>query len=549
MRIFGIIVLSLAFTCCVEAQEVTIDNEHVYTLTTERGFLLYRKSMKMVCASSGSGFTVPNANPSDKNQLFAILEVDGEKYLYNVAANQFVTATGSLVFAPTHSLTLEKTTSSTNPWQLFIGQNCINVQEKKENIKAGVVYNTWIKQDAGNMFALAYGTQPEDLDLQIIIDRIKEYNDCGNLTIDTRNGNIFQAAKGGALPEKFNIGQAFSFSPQPIDGYTTDSIEILWGKNLENTYMVDGRKTSVTIPADKTYGNLHIKAHWERTDAEADVLVFSDEFDSSGEPTSKKWSRTVRQNATWNRWCSNSKLVVYEKDGALHCLALPNPDKSKDNVAMLTGGIKSQGKFSFRYGRAEARLKTTQHTGNFPAFWMMPADNKYGGWPYSGEIDIWETIDNSTNSWHTVHTEWTYVLGKGGNSKAFSGMDYSLWHVYRMDWDEKSITWYADGQKVWTYSRSTDKSQLDQGQWPFDQPFYLILNQSVGNGSWAANADTGFTYETQFDWVRVYQPAELTGISDIHIDHNSDRLYNLSGQMVNDDYKGIVIKGGKKYLR
>ena len=46
---------------------------------------------------------------------------------------------------------------------------------------------------------------------------------------------------------------------------------------------------------------------------------------------------------------------------------------------------------------------------------------------------------------------------------------------------------------------------LAKGQWPFDKEFYIILNQSVGNGSWAADADVTHTYATHFDWVRVYQ--------------------------------------------
>jgi beta-glucanase (GH16 family) len=65
--------------------------------------------------------------------------------------------------------------------------------------------------------------------------------------------------------------------------------------------------------------------------------------------------------------------------------------------------------------------------------------------------------------------------------------------------------WYVDGKEVARYSKSTDKSILDQGQWPFDKHFHLILNQSVGNNAWAANADITHTYETRFDWVRVYQ--------------------------------------------
>ena len=70
---------------------------------------------------------------------------------------------------------------------------------------------------------------------------------------------------------------------------------------------------------------------------------------------------------------------------------------------------------------------------------------------------------------------------------------------------EGTMRWYVDGTLVGSYSRSTDSEALAQGQWPFEQEFYLILNQSVGNGSWAAPADTTHTYRMEVDWVRVYQ--------------------------------------------
>ena len=69
--------------------------------------------------------------------------------------------------------------------------------------------------------------------------------------------------------------------------------------------------------------------------------------------------------------------------------------------------------------------------------------------------------------------------------------------------------WFVDGKEVGRYEKSTDASQLAQGQWPFDKHFHIILNQSVGNGSWAANADVNHIYETRFDWVRVYQKAGM----------------------------------------
>ena len=74
-----------------------------------------------------------------------------------------------------------------------------------------------------------------------------------------------------------------------------------------------------------------------------------------------------------------------------------------------------------------------------------------------------------------------------------------------MKWDETTLIWYVDGKEVGRYTKSTNQSQLNQGQWPFDKHFHLILNQSVGNNAWAADADVTHTYETRFDWVRVYQ--------------------------------------------
>lgn len=45
---------------------------------------------------------------------------------------------------------------------------------------------------------------------------------------------------------------------------------------------------------------------------------------------------------------------------------------------------------------------------------------------------------------------------------------------------------------------------LEEGQWSFDRFFFIILNQSVGYGNWHA-PDPHATYETEFDWVRIYQ--------------------------------------------
>ena len=111
-----------------------------------------------------------------------------------------------------------------------------------------------------------------------------------------------------------------------------------------------------------------------------------------------------------------------------------------------------------------------------------------------------------------------------------------------------------------TYNKSTNQDHLDQGQWPFDKHFHLILNQSVGNNSWAANADITHTYETRFDWVRVYQKIGMqntNGLVDaievVEQEAPADNtIYTIQGVRLEGSVeslpKGIYIVGGKKIV-
>ena len=508
-------------------------------------------------------YTTP-LNPADPSSSWMIVQYNGEWYVYNLAAKKFLAVGHTPNQAASASAKLQDTPvaiefTSNGNGGFHLQSHAGNLHYLCAAPQLPYPISIWSNDDNGATWQIEENPQVE-ADYETCLQKLQNaFPETVALKIDTRHGYVWSGKNGGAMPERIAKGRDFTFYTRARNGWNCiNGLTIRHGADeyIFTNMQKGAYATEITIPADKVDGDITITGEWVR-DAEtknAQLLSFSEEFDGTGEPTSQWWKRTERQGATWNRWCSNSPLVVYQQDGALHCRAIPNPDRNSDNVPMITGGVKTQGKFDFQWGRVEARIKTIPHRGTFPAFWMMPADNSKG-WPNAGEIDIWETIDNGDVAYGTVHTNWTYNLNKGGNGGNMGGIDYSLWHVYAVEWNATSITWYVDGQKMWTYNKSTDQNALNNGQWPFDAPFYIILNQSVGNGSWAAPADESFTYETLFDWVRVYQKPEYTGIEDVlneeeQVSANSSNIvYDLQGRMVQDlKAGGLYIVDGKKVV-
>ena len=236
------------------------------------------------------------------------------------------------------------------------------------------------------------------------------------------------------------------------------------------------------------------------------VLVFRDEFKGprGSQPDASKWSCPHRNPSTWARWISPSRAVAFLRGGKLVCRAIPNTTEPGDTARMLTGAVESLGKFSFQYGKVEVRMKTNLKQGNFPAIWMKPSDTKTDD--RYGEIDIVETYGYKKASFHTIHTHETYTLKKRKPTEFSKDIDISRWHVYGVEWTPDSIVWTVDGASVGVYRKSSLPEDLRNGQWTFDRPFYLRLNQSLGDGSYPRFTPmTNEEYETRFDWVRVYQ--------------------------------------------
>lgn len=237
-------------------------------------------------------------------------------------------------------------------------------------------------------------------------------------------------------------------------------------------------------------------------------LVFSDEFNlpDGSQPDSTKWRRCIRYNSLWNKWVSNSKDVVFIKNGKLICKAIPNRTEKTDTAQMLTGAIETLNKFNFTYGKIEARMRTNNKKGNFPAIWTRNVTKSTTD-PYS-EIDVVEIFGKQKKSFHTAHTQYTITTARHKEKNSFNkNLNPTKWHVYGLIWTPDMLIWTVDGEEVGRYHKSNDQGLRQKGQWTFNSPHYIRINQSVGDGVHGMVQDVNTTYTTEIDWIRVYQPS------------------------------------------
>jgi beta-glucanase (GH16 family) len=170
---------------------------------------------------------------------------------------------------------------------------------------------------------------------------------------------------------------------------------------------------------------------------------------------------------------------------------------------ITSGRITTKNHFAQAYGRFEARIKIPAGDGLWPAFWMLGSDIDRVKWPACGEIDVMEAIGRKPGTvFGTIHGPGYVGAGRGGSRTLSRGALADRFHVYGIEWAPSSIRWTLDGRTYFTVRRA----DLAPGQaWPFDHPFYLLLNLAVG-GDWPGppTARTRFPATMLVDWVRVY---------------------------------------------
>ena len=126
-------------------------------------------------------------------------------------------------------------------------------------------------------------------------------------------------------------------------------------------------------------------------------------------------------------------------------------------------------------------------------------------WPERGEIDIMEQVGFQPDTvFSTIHTkDFNHILRTQIGEKLHLPDATSKFHVYSLEWEENEIRSYVDGKQYFTYTNMG----LGSGAWPFDKPFYLIINLAIGGGLGGQQGidDSAFPHTLEVDYVRVYQ--------------------------------------------
>jgi len=220
-------------------------------------------------------------------------------------------------------------------------------------------------------------------------------------------------------------------------------------------------------------------------DASLYTLAFDEEFDSYN---ANLWNDHIwyeSSNATKNYTVENGVLKIW-----------PQKDASGN---FFNRAIDTDGKYYQTYGYFEMEAKLPVGKGTWPAFWLYNHDQAA-----HPEIDIMEAYAGGVSPWgdNNDHptaygtTAWPNGGDAGSYFKQNMTPDLSAgFHKYGMKWEPNKLTFYFDGNQVYTVS-ATMPSRM-----------YILLDLWYGSASGQADntTPTGKTNSYEVNYVRAWQ--------------------------------------------
>ena len=212
-----------------------------------------------------------------------------------------------------------------------------------------------------------------------------------------------------------NIGETYqlTLSLSPEDA---DASRVSWRSTNSKVLTVDnsGKLTAIG------YGNAFIYAE---ADGESEYvrvyvnepprrykLVWEDDFNGEVLDESKWNFETGPAQNNEKQYYKKENIIV--QDGFLiieakqEYIEYDTGMGSTNKYNYTSGRINSRDKGKIKYGKIEARINFPSGAGTWCAFWLMPNESVYGGWPRSGEVDIVEHVGTAAGRAAARWTLW-----------------------------------------------------------------------------------------------------------------------------------------------
>jgi beta-glucanase (GH16 family) len=229
-------------------------------------------------------------------------------------------------------------------------------------------------------------------------------------------------------------------------------------------------------------------------------LVWEENFDGKA-LNEKTWNYELGDGCPNICGWGNNERQIYAKDNHTIKDGLLTVTVKKEGDKYSSTRITTAGKKEFKYGYIEARAKLPVGQGIWPAFWMLGSNIKQVGWPMAGEIDILEYVGKEPDMVFTsLHTKDSHGNTVNTKKTKFEDIEEGF-HTYAINWTETQIEFFVDGKSVYTFAPAERTTEV----WPFNQPFYFIVNVAVGGNFGGPEVDDKiFPQEFVVDYIRVY---------------------------------------------
>jgi beta-glucanase (GH16 family) len=233
--------------------------------------------------------------------------------------------------------------------------------------------------------------------------------------------------------------------------------------------------------------------------------VWQDLFAIDGSPDSRYWQLETGGHGFGNheeQFYTDRLENAFVKDGILTIRAVK---ENYQNCRYTSAKLTTYGKRHIEQGRIEIMAKLPVGHGTWPAIWLLGTNMKEGiPWPTCGEIDMMEHVGHAPDHVHfSLHSknrhfhnnnQLNHVIQAAGLAEDF--------HEYALEWEKDYMSFYLDRRHIVRFDREQGSTVET---WPFNQPFYLILNLALG-GIWGGKIDdSSLPASFQFSYVKVYE--------------------------------------------